>query len=103
MPAPRFTIVQLFLAATLIALLLGLFTAAARLGPQDKVCQLCFSPSGNLLAARYESGAVGIWRLNVEQPRLIARAFGVPPTNTVGGHWLMECIYFVDDDRLIKV
>jgi WD40 repeat protein len=98
----RFSISQLLLAATLIALIIGLFTAANRLGPRDNVCQLCFSPSGKLIAARYQTGIVRVWRLVGDHPRLVARAFGQPPLPLKGSPWLMECIYFADDNRLLK-
>lgn len=99
----RFTISQLLLAATLIALVIGLFTAAKRLGPRDVVGQLCFSPNGKLIAARFQSGVVRVWQLDGDQPRLVARAFGDSPLPSKHGEWLMEGIYFADDNRLLKV
>src|SRR4051794_5799855 len=103
MPAPRFTIVQLFLAATLVALLLGLFTAADRLGPGNEIRQLLFSPNGNLVAARYQTGMVRVWRLDGEQARLVAQEFGVRRLPPKHNEWLMESMYFADDGWLIKI
>jgi hypothetical protein len=102
MRLPRFTTLELLLAATLIALMLGLFTAAWRHGAPDEICQFCLSPGEKHLAARFKSGHVRVWRIDGVRPRLVARAFGTAP-KPKEHHWLMECMYFVDDDRLLKL
>src|SRR5262249_52836919 len=73
------------------------------IGSPDPIRQFCFSPSGKLLAARYDSGKVSVWRLDLNQPRLVARAFGTPTLYDRRNQWLMECMYFVDDNRLLKL
>ncbi len=103
MRLPRYSIRQLFLAATLVALVLGLFASAARIGLPDSICQFCFSPSGKHLAARYESGTVHVWQLDQDEPRLVAQAFGTPRLPATGAQWMLEALYFVQDDRLLKL
>ena len=102
MRLPRFTIMQLLLTATLVALVLGLFTTAWRAGGPRFIDRFCFSLSGKFLAARSSTGVVQVWRLDEDQPRLILResAFDLPhPKND--NQWLMECMCFLDDGRLL--
>src|SRR5262245_19191872 len=99
MRLPRFTILQLLLAATLIALVLGLFTSAWRVNTYHRIEQLAFSPSGNLLAARYSGGALQVWRLDGGRPRLIAQAFG--RAQLLG--YDTSTMHFVSEDRLLKL
>jgi WD40 repeat protein len=98
MRLPRFTTLQLLLAATLVALVLGLFTSSWRVSAFHHIQQVAFSPSGKLLAVRYASGAVQVYQLDAGRPRLVARAFGQSylgyDASTV--HWL-------DDDKLLKL
>src|SRR5262245_49168045 len=95
----RFSILQLLLAATLVALVLGLVTSAWRASRYQAIQQVCFSPSGNHLAAHYNGGGVQVWRLDQRGPRLIARAFGQ------AGLFFFDfgSIHFVTDDKLLKV
>src|SRR4029450_6805607 len=99
MRIPRFTILQLFLAATLIALLLGLFTSARREKPDDGVCHFAFSPDGNRLAVLFANGCVRVWQINSGRPRLVAQAFGERPRNMLE----IEAMNFLDDQRILKV
>src|SRR4029453_15946607 len=99
MRLPRFTILQLLLAAALIALVLGLFTSAWRVSTYQRIEQVDFSPSGELLAARYSGGAGPVWRLENGPPKLIAQAFG--RVQLLG--YDMGKIHFVTDDKLLKL
>src|SRR5436305_263823 len=103
MRLPRYSVLQLFLAATLAALLLGLFTSAWRAGVPANVVQVRFSPNGKLLAARYERGTVKIWSLADRQPRLIDQVFQRPMLPREGNQHFYESIFFLDDSRLIKI
>ncbi len=93
----RFSILQLLLAATLVALVLGLVTSAWRATQYQAIEQLCFSPSGKLLAARYSGGGVRVWRLDNSGPRLVARV----PGKLALLSFSFGSIHFVADDRLL--
>src|SRR5262245_4637011 len=99
MRLPRFTTLQLLLAAALVALVLGLFTSAWRVHVYQQIEQICFSPSGKLLAAKYVSGAVQVWRLDSSQLRLVGQAFS--QNNLLGLE--QSTIHFLADDKLLKV
>lgn len=99
MRLPRFTTLQLLLAAALVALTLGLFTSAWRVHVYQEIEQICFSPNGKLLAGRYASGAVQIWRLDPPRPRLIGQAFA--GNNLLG--FEQSTIHFIANDTLLKV
>lgn len=95
----RFSILQLLLVATLVALVLGLVTSAWRASNYQSIEQVCFSPGGQYLAARYSGGAVEVWRLDASRPRLTARAFGRQGLFDVQ----FSSIHFVADDKLLKI
>src|SRR5439155_18057237 len=103
MRLPRFTTLQLLLAATLVALLLGLFSSAWRIGAPHFVERIYFSPSGKRLAVRLSTGAVQIWQVDQARPRQVAKAFGTPPLPRGGHPEMLECAYFIDDTRLLKL
>src|SRR5262245_61494694 len=94
----RFSILQLLLAATLVALVLGLITSAWRATQYQAIEQVCLSPSGNYLAARYSGGGVAVWRVDQGAPRLAARASGRLELFSFD----FGSIHFVTDDKLIK-
>src|SRR5436305_12213874 len=94
----RFSILQLLLAATLVALVLGLVTSAWRATQYQAIEQLCFSPSGNYLAARYSGGGMAVWRLDNGGPKLAARVagkFGLL-------NFCFGSIHFIADDTLLE-
>src|SRR5262245_60774501 len=96
----RFSILQLLLAATLAALVMGLVTSAWRASKYQSIVQVVFSPNGKHLAALYSGGAVQIWRFDKDGPRLVARAFGQP------GLLSFACgsrIHYISDSNLLKV
>jgi len=81
MRIPRFTILQVLLVATLIALLLGLFTAMHREQPDDGMCLFSFSPDGNQLAVLHGNGTVRVWQLephNSVRRRAFPRRLSIP-------------------------
>jgi WD40 repeat protein len=94
---------QLLLVATLVGLMTALFTAAWRAGVPATVAQVCFSPNGKLLAARYSSGSVTVWTLDGGKPHFIARVFQQPVLPATGHQEFYESIFFLDDSRLIKL
>jgi hypothetical protein len=95
MRMPRFTLLQLLLASALVALVLGLFTSVWRAGSVNEIRSLHFSPSGQLLAAHYESGAIQIWRLVEGPPRRVAM---LPARPLLGED--ISTLQFVADDRV---
>src|SRR2546423_11394688 len=95
----RFSILQLLLAATLVGLVLGLTTSAWRASSYQSIEQVCFSPDGNHLAARYSGGAVQVWRLDARRPKLVAEAFG--REGFFSGYF--SSIHFVANDKLLKI
>src|SRR4051812_46304457 len=95
MRLPRFSILQLLLAATLIGLLFGLFTSARRERPYDGVYYFSFSPTGKRLAVLYGNGTVRVWQIDSARPRLVAQDFGERPRNMLE----IEAMNFLDDDR----
>lgn len=95
---PRFTTLQLLLAAALCALLLGLATASWRATDFAQVTAVAFSPRGQYLAAQYESGAIDVWDVAAGQPRRICQ---FPPIR--GGPYYDGELAFVDEHRLVAV
>src|SRR5436190_512224 len=99
MRVPRFTTLQLMLAAALVALVLGLFTSSWRVSAYHRIEQLAFSPSGTHLAAKYSGGAVQVWNLDGSRPRVVAQSRS--------GASLLDfdfgTVHFVTDDRLLKL
>jgi WD40 repeat protein len=95
----RFSMLQLLLASTLVALVVGLLTSGWRASRYQYIAQVCFSPSGQYLAAYYSGGAVQVWRLDQGRPRLVARVFGRAGLF----NYEMGSIHFVGDDKLLKV
>ncbi|MEX2173412.1 MAG: hypothetical protein WD872_03565 [Pirellulaceae bacterium] len=94
---PRFSTLQLLLAAALCALLLGLFTSAWRASDFAQVTAVRFSPDGKHLVARYQSGSVQVW--NVEsRPRLSARLTG---RGLYG--YEAEGVHFAGDAELVDI
>src|SRR2546430_2273612 len=59
--------------------------------------------SGKWLATRLWTGVGRVWRLDSDKPRLVASAFGDPPLPKNGNPQMLECEYFVDEDRVIKL
>src|SRR4029079_7142937 len=94
----RFSILQLLLASTLVALVLGLVTSAWRASQYQAIEQICFSPSGNALAARYSGGGVSVWRLDQGSPKLVARA----PGKLGFLSFDFGSIHFIAEDKLLK-
>src|SRR5262245_49493151 len=95
----RFSMLQLLLAATLVALVVGLLTSGWRASRYQYITQVCFSPSGQYLAAYYSGGAVQVWQLDQGRPRMVARVFGRAGLF----NYEMGSIHFVGDDKLLKV
>lgn len=99
MRLPRFTTLQLLLAAALCALLLGLATATWRASCYTQITALCYSPSGTYLAARYATGTIRVWKTESGRPRLTAE---IPLSNNracdVG-----QAPCFVDDTTLLDL
>src|SRR5262245_20775287 len=93
----RFSILQLLLASTLVALVLGLVTSAWRATQYQAIEQVCFSPNGNYLAARYSGGGVAGWRLDQGVPKLVSRVSGKSGFLSFS----FGSIHFVADDRLL--
>src|SRR5262245_16775193 len=93
----RFSILQLLLASTLVALVLGLVTSAWRATQYQAIEQVCFSPNGNYLAARYSGGGVGVWRVDQGGPKLVSRV----PGKFGFLNFSFGSIHFVADDRLL--
>src|SRR5436190_20733753 len=94
----RFSVLQLLLAATLVALIAGLVTSAWRASIYQSIEHVSFSPTGKYLAASYSSGAVQVWRLDQGRPRLVAKAFGR------AGLFNFDygSIQFVSEEKLLK-
>src|SRR6476659_2565685 len=93
----RFSMLQLLLAATLIALILGLVTSAWRATQYQAIEQVCFSPSGKLLAARCSGGGVAVWRLDNSGPKLVSRVSGKFGFLSFS----FGSIHFVTDDKVM--
>jgi hypothetical protein len=98
MRIPRFTMLQLLLAAALVALVLGLFTSSWRASAYQYIECVRFSPSGKYLAAKYGGGAVQVWRVDQGPPRRAALAF-----NRAFLGYDQSSIHFASDDRLLKL
>ena len=98
MRLPRFTILQMLLAAALVALVLGLVTSAWRTKRLAQIMHLEFSPSGKYLAAKYSGGSIQVWDVSGARPRL---------TQHVPAQGLFSVdigqIQFADDDTLIDL
>src|SRR5262245_58860189 len=93
----RFSILQLLLASTLVALVLGLVTSAWRATQYQAIEQVCFSPNSNYLAARYSGGGVAVWRLDQGGPKLVARV----PGKFDFLSFSFGSIHFITDDKLL--
>jgi len=97
---PRFTMLQLLLAATLVAVLLGLAVSAADLSRTDAINHLCYSPNGEYLAAHYErSGMLRVWRL----PSNGAPIQAWTSHSARRALSTRESIFFLDNLRLLRV
>lgn len=93
---PRFTTLQLLLAAALCALLLGLGTASWRATDFAQVTAVAFSPRGQYLAAQYESGAIRVWSMSKGRPSQISQVEGVRT-----GWYATGGICFADEHCLV--
>lgn len=63
----------MLLAASLVALVLGLTTASWRTAKYSHITHLEYSPSGKYLAAKYSGGTIQVWDLSANRPRLTAQ------------------------------
>lgn len=70
MRLPRFSMLQLLLAAALCALVLGLLTASWRSSFYAQILSVRFSPDGKHLVAKYTNGSMRIWRLDSGNAKL---------------------------------
>jgi WD40 repeat protein len=95
---PRFTTLQLLLAAALCALLLGLGTASWRATSFAQVTAVKFSPGGQYLAAKYTTGAIQVWEVTGPKPQLAMQVAASTPWNFSEGK-----IHFADEHTLIDV
>ena len=98
MRLPRFTILQMLLAAALVALVLGLATSAWRTRRLAQIMHLEFSPSGKYLAAKYSGGSIQVWDLSGARPRLTAHL-------PADGFFMADVghVQFADDATLIDL
>lgn len=88
----------MLLAATLVALVLGLATSAWRTKRFAQIMHLEFSPSGKYLAAKYSGGSIQVWDVSTERPKLIQH---VPVQRLFGAD--VGQIRFADDATLIDL
>ena len=95
---PRFTTLQLLLAAALCGLILGLATAAWRTAQYARITAIAFSPNGQRLAARYSGGGFQAWRIGQSSPRLVART---RMEQLFSDDW--GPVRFADDDTLVDI
>jgi WD40 repeat protein len=96
---PRFTTLQLLLIAALCALLFGLATTSWRVGDYAQVNAICYSPSGNRLAARFKSGIVRVWNVEAGQPSRDTDINVRNPWAQLG----FEQLSFIDDHSLLDI
>ena len=94
---PRFTTLQLLLAAAFCALVLGLATASWRSTAFAQVTSVGFSPGGKYLAARYASGFIMVWDVSSARPRRVASFASSSPWAFASG------VHFADDHTLVDV
>jgi hypothetical protein len=94
---PRFTTLQLLLAAGFCALVLGLATASWRSTSFAQVTAVGFSPGGRYLAARYASGFILVWDVSDSRPRRVASFASSSPWAFASG------LHFADDHTLVDV
>src|SRR6266436_6642598 len=99
MRLPRFTTLQLLLAATLVALVLGLFMSAWRAQVVQECSGFCFSPGGEHLAILGARGGLQVWQIDTVRPRLIAHAYSKQPRE----RFEIDTMMFMDDNRVLKV
>src|SRR5262245_188983 len=95
---PRFTILQMLLAAALVALVLGLATSAWRTAKLAQITHLEFSPSGKHLAAKFSGGSIQVWDVSSPRPRLAAN---FPAQGFM--NYDVGPIRFVDDWELVDL
>jgi hypothetical protein len=95
---PRFTTLQLLLAAAFCALALGLATASWRSSVVTQVTAVGFSPGGKYLAARYASGFILVWDVSTPRPRRVASLASSSP-------WVYDnlALQFADGQTLVDV
>lgn len=93
---PRFTTLQLLLAAALCALLLGLATASWRATDFAQVTAVAFSSNGRYLAAGYESGAIQVWDISSGKLKRVSAI-----TSCRSGTYWTEGFSFLDESHLI--
>jgi hypothetical protein len=98
MRLPRFTILQMLLAAALVALILGLATSAWRTAKVAQITHLEYSPSGKYLAVKYSGGSIQVWDVSGARPRLTAQFTGSGFLNFDIGP-----ICFADDSTLVDL
>jgi WD40 repeat protein len=98
MRLPRFTILQMLLAAALIALVLGLATSSWRTSRLASITSLEYSPSGKYLAAKYSGGSIRVWDVSSDRPTLVQH---VPAHRLFGDDY--SPIRFADDATLIDM
>ena len=98
MRIPRFSTLQLLLAAAFCGLVCGLFTTAWRSAVHRQIDAIAFSPNGATLAARYSGGTFQAWRVETGAARL-------PMRTSMGRTWTDEWrpVRFADDDTLIDI
>ena len=95
---PRFTTLQLLLAAALCGLVLGLVTSAWRTAQYARITAIAFSPSGERLAARYSGGGFQAWKIGDSTPRLVAQT---RMEQLFADDW--GPVRFSDEDTLIDI
>ena len=95
---PRFTTLQLLLAAALCALLLGLATGSWRASAYSQVTAVRFSPDGKYLAARYASSSIQVWDVSDARARRVAAITSSSP-------WAYDNsgLHFANNETLIDV
>ena len=99
MRLPRFTILQMLLAASLVALVLGLATSAWRTNKLAQITHLEFSPTGRFLAAKFSGGSVQVWDISSPRPRLAANF----PSQGFLNNFDVGPLRFVDDTTLVDL
>jgi hypothetical protein len=99
MRLPRFTTLQLLLAATLAALVVGLFAAAWRASGVQQRFRFGFSPDGSCLIMRHVKGPTLIWQIDGDQPRLIRKTLGENPLSPLE----MNSILHLDEHEIASL
>jgi WD40 repeat protein len=95
---PRFTTLQLLLAAAFCALVVGLATASWRSGWLAQITAVGYSPGGKYLAVRYASGYIVVWDVSTPRPRRVS-------SMASSSAWAYDAsgIHFADEDTLVDV